>query len=89
MVPTPPGGAPPSLCEPSGSPPPLLWITPPSPPFLAVLSLGMSLREWRHAGFLFFLLGVTQASGSPVTDTRGTLDDYFAMREHCGDVKRL
>ena len=78
---TPTGGAPPTLWKPSGSPPPLLRITPPSPPFLAVLSLGMSLRGWRYAGFLFFLFGVTPASGSPVTDTRGTLDEYFAMRE--------
>ena len=76
VVPTPPGGAPPSLWKPSSSPPPLLWITPPSPPFLAVLGLGMSLRGWRHAGFLSFLFGVTPASGSPVTDTRGTLDEY-------------
>ena len=81
MAPTPPGGAPPLLWKPSGSPPPFLWITPPAPPFLAVLSMGMSLRGWRHAGFLFFLVGVTPASGSPVTDTRGTLDEYFAMRE--------
>ena len=80
MVPTPPRGAPPTLNEPSGRPPPLLRVTPPSPPFLAVLSFGMSLRKWRHAGFLFLLLGATQASGSPVTDTRGTLDDYFAMK---------
>ena len=80
MVPAPPRGAPPTLNEPSGRPPPLLQVTPPSPPFLAALSFGMSLREWRHAGFLFLLLGATRASGSPVTDTRGTLDDYFAMK---------
>ena len=80
MVPAPPRGAPPTLNEPSGLPPPLLQVTPPSPPFLAALSFGMSLREWRHAGFLFLLLGATRASGSPVTDTRGTLDDYFAMK---------
>jgi hypothetical protein len=80
VVTSPPGWAPPILWEPSGSPPPLLLATPPAPPFLAVLSLGVSLRGWRHAGFLLFLLGVTQASGSPVTGTRGTLDEYFAMR---------
>ena len=80
MVPTPPRGAPPTLDEPSDRPPPLLRVTPPSPPFLAGLSFGMSLKKWRHAGFLFLLLGATRASGSPVTDTQGTLDDYFAMR---------
>ena len=81
MLLAPPDGVPPTPREVSVSPPPLLRATPPIPPFLAIISFGISGKGWRYACFLILLAGAAPASGSPVTDTRGSLDEYFSMRD--------